>query len=90
MNEAMDVVTRLLAEKILPSLQRVHISQKEQIAANDRLEGAIEDLRSRLEMQFAELRAQLTACRAEVAALHATLQAVRAQTATPGPSMQVH
>ena len=90
MNDAIEVVTRLLSETVLPGLHRVHASQKEQIAANDRLEGAIEELRSRLEMQFAELRAQLTACRAEVAALHATLQAVRAETATPGSSLQVH
>lgn len=90
MDEAMGVVARTLSEVILPNLERVQASQMEQIAANDRLEQAIEELRERLDGQFAELRVQLTACRAEVAALHAALRAAQGGTAAPGRLMPVH
>ena len=67
MNDPFVVVTRLLIDVILPNLKTVQVSQSEQIAANDRLEESIEELRLHLESQFAHLSAQLTACRAEVA-----------------------
>jgi len=72
-------LTQLLAEVILPNLKSVQVSQTEQIAANDRLENAIEELRLHLESQFAHLTAQLTACRAELAATQAVFQAVQAK-----------
>jgi len=55
-------VTQLLIDVVLPNLKTVQVSQSEQIAANDRLENAIEELRMHLESQFAHLNAQLTAC----------------------------
>jgi hypothetical protein len=64
---------------ILPNLKSVQLSQAEQIAANDRLENSIEELRLHLESQFAHLTAQLTACRAELAATQAAFQAVQAK-----------
>jgi hypothetical protein len=72
-------LTQMLTSVILPNLQSVQTSQAEQIAANDRLENAIEELRLHLESQFAHLSAQLTACRAELAAAQAAFQAVQAQ-----------
>lgn len=72
-------LTRVLTDVILPNLQSVQVSQAEQIAANDRLENAIEELRLHLESQFAHLSAQLTACRAELAAAQAAFQAMQAQ-----------
>ena len=72
-------MNRLLSDVILPNLKSVQVSQAEQIAANDRLENAIEELRLHLESQFAHLSAQLTACRAELAAAHAAFQAVHEQ-----------
>ncbi len=86
MNEPMDVVARLLSDVILPNLKAVQGSQREQIAANDRLELAIEELRLHLDSQFAHLSAQLTACRAEVAAM----QAVEEGSRDPGRAMLVH
>ncbi|MFZ1083909.1 MAG: hypothetical protein WAN35_02955 [Terracidiphilus sp.] len=71
-------VTRLLIDVVLPNLKTVQVSQTEQIAANDRLENAIEELRLHLESQFAHLTAQLTACRAELAATQAMLNANQA------------
>ena len=86
----MDVVARLLSDVILPNLKAVQASQGEQIAANDRLEEAIEELRSHLDSRFAHLSAQLTACRAEVAAMQAALNAVQDGSRDPGRTMLVH
>ena len=78
MEDPLVSLTRVLTDVILPNLQSVQVSQAEQIAANDRLENSIEELRLHLESQFAHLSAQLTACRAELAAARAAFQA-RAQ-----------
>ncbi|MGA3344961.1 MAG: hypothetical protein ABSC76_08840 [Terracidiphilus sp.] len=85
-------LTRVLTDVILPNLQSVQVSQAEQIAANDRLENAIEELRLHLESQFAHLSAQLTACRAELAATQAAFQAVQLQNGslTPDRAPLVH
>jgi hypothetical protein len=79
MDDPLVSLSRLLSEVILPNLKSVQVSQAEQIAANDRLEQAIEELRLHLESQFAHLNAQLTACRAELAATQAVLKAARTQ-----------
>jgi hypothetical protein len=78
MSEPLTALTTLLSDVILPALQSVQQSQAEQIAANDRLELAIEELRLHIESQFAHLTAQLTACRAELAATQAVLKAAQA------------
>ncbi len=85
MNETLDPLTQLLRDVILPNLKSVQVSQAEQIAANDRLEQAIEELRLHLESQFAHLSAQLTACRAELAAAQAEFKAVRPQNGALAP-----
>jgi hypothetical protein len=77
--EVLAPLSRLLSDVILPNLQSVKSSQMEQIAANDRLEQAIEDLRVHLEAQFAHLSAQLTACRAELAATQAMARMMNEQ-----------
>ena len=79
-------VTRLLIDVVLPNLKTVQVSQTEQIAANDRLENAIEELRLHLESQFASLTAQLTACRAELAATQAMLNATQAHHGLAAPN----
>ena len=78
MDEPLASLSRLLSDVILPNLKSVQTSQAEQIAANDRLEMAVEELRLHLESQFAHLTAQLTACRAELAATQAVLKAEQA------------
>lgn len=92
MNDPFASLTQLLAEVILPNLKTVQTSQAEQIAANDRLEQAIEDLRAHLDAQFALLSAQLTACQAELAATQAALQAAQAQASqrVPNAKMLIH
>jgi hypothetical protein len=78
MSDPFTSLSRLLSDVILPNLKSVQMSQAEQIAANDRLETAIEELRLHLESQFVHLTAQLTACRAEWAATQAVLKAAQA------------
>ena len=85
MNDPIISLTRLLIDVILPNLKSVQVSQTEQIAANDRLENAIEELHLHLESQFAHLSAQLIACRAEVAAAQAAFKAVYPQSGASGP-----
>jgi hypothetical protein len=85
MSEPLAAITRLLIDVVLPNLKTVQVSQTEQIAANDRLENAIEELHLHLESQFAHLSAQLTACRAEVAAAQAAFNAVHTQNGTMEP-----
>jgi septal ring factor EnvC (AmiA/AmiB activator) len=84
-------LTHLLSNVIVPNLKAMQSSQSEQIAANDRLETAISDLESHLNEQFAYMSAQLTACRAEIAALQTTLQILQGQRselpAEPGRSV---
>ena len=85
MSEPLVSLTRILTDVILPNLKSVQVSQTEQIAANDRLENAIEELRLQLASQFAHLSAQLTACRAELAAAQAAFKAVHTQNGTLEP-----
>jgi DNA-binding protein H-NS len=78
MSDPIDSLAQLLSDVILPNLKAVQLSQAEQIAAQTRLEQAIQDLRNHLDMQFAQLSNQLTACRAELAAAQAALKAAHA------------
>lgn len=77
MSDPLSTLNTLLGDVILPNLKAVQHSQSEQIAANTRLERAIEDLRTHLEAQFGHLAAQLTACRTELAATQALLKALQ-------------
>lgn len=79
MTDIAATLNHLLSDVILPNLKAVQTNQAEQIAANDRIEEEINDLQMQLRTEFAHMQAQLTACRAEVAALHAMLKTVQAQ-----------
>jgi hypothetical protein len=92
MNDPFASLTQLLSDVVLPNLKTVQLSQAEQIAANDRLELAIEDLRTHLQSQFALLSAQLTACQAELAATQEALTATQtaAGLRAPGSRLLLH
>jgi hypothetical protein len=87
-----DSLTLPISDVVLPDLKAVQLSQYEQIATNDRLKHAIEELRTRLESKFVLLNAQLTACQAELAATQAALKATqtRAGFRTPAGKTLVH
>jgi polyhydroxyalkanoate synthesis regulator phasin len=90
MSDPFDALNQLLSDVIVPNLQAVQASQAEQMAANCRLKEVIEELQLHLKSQFAHLSAQLTACRAEVAALHAALQAVQSGPGAANRTTLVH
>ena len=92
MNDPLASLAQMLSDVILPNLKTVQVSQSEQIAANDRLEQAIEDLRVHLDSRFALLAGQLTVCQAELAATQAALRAAQTQAGfrAPGSKMLVH
>ena len=79
MEEPYESIAHLLSDVILPNLKSVQASQEEQIAANERLELEIDELRLHLNTQFAHLVTLLTACRAEIAATQAMLRQVATQ-----------
>ena len=79
MDDPLAPLTHLLSDVILPNLKSVQASQLEQIAANDQLEQAIEDLQAHIRSQFALLNARITACRAEIGALQAVLEEAQAR-----------
>jgi hypothetical protein len=85
MSDPFDPLTQLLTDVVLPNLKSVQMSQAEQIAANIRLETAIDELRKHINSQFALLANQLTGCRAELAAAHAALKAAQASAETLAP-----
>jgi hypothetical protein len=89
MNDPFSSLTLLLSDVILPNLKEVQMSQSEQIAANDRLEQSIDDLRTHLDMQFALLSAQLTACQAELAATQAALKAAQTMAGLRAPDSKL-
>ena len=89
MNDPFASLTQMLSDVVLPNLKVVQMSQAEQIAANDRLELAIEDLRTYIESKFAHLSAQLTACQAELAATQAALKSAQRQAGTRGPESKL-
>lgn len=72
-------IAQLLTDVILPNLKLVQANQADHITSNDRLEQAIEELQIHMRSQFALLNAQLTACRAEIAALHAALESAQSR-----------
>ncbi|MGA2535110.1 MAG: hypothetical protein ABSF53_03775 [Terracidiphilus sp.] len=85
MDDPLASLSLLLSDMILPNLKAVQASQAEQLASHQRLEKAIEDLRTYLEAQFAQLSAQLTLCQAELAATQAALKASQALAGLRGP-----
>jgi isochorismate hydrolase len=89
MSDPLDSILPLLTDVVLPNIKAVQCNQMEQIAANDRLELAIEDLRTYMSSKFAELAAQLTAVRAELAAAQAALKMARAQAGMGAPTSKV-
>ena len=85
MSDPVDPLTQLLSDVVLPNLKVVQMAQTEQIAANNRLEHAIQDLRRHIDLQFALLANHLTACRAVLAAAHAALKAAQAPGSPQSP-----
>ena len=90
MDDSLASLHSLLSDVILPALKAVQGQQAEQIAANDRVEQAIEELRAHIDAQFAMLSSQLAACRIELLATQAALKAAQAILQAPQSRTLVH
>jgi hypothetical protein len=87
MSDIAAALNHLLSDVILPNLKAVQTNQAEQIAANDRIEEEISELQLQIRSEFAHLQAQLTASRAEIAALYAMLKSAQAQGTVVSPTV---
>lgn len=56
----------LLLDVVLPHLKGIQASQAEQRLQTARLNQNLEEFRSEMQLRFAEIRAELSACRQEV------------------------
>jgi len=63
MSELYSQLQTLLTDVILPNLKGIHANQVEQRFQSDCLNQDLEDFRAEMRIQFAELRAELAACR---------------------------
>jgi len=64
----------LLVDVILPHLKGIQASQAEQRVQTERLNQNLEEFRSEMQLRFAEIRAELAACRQEVEDTMVTLR----------------
>jgi hypothetical protein len=66
MTDTLSQLEILLTDVILPNLKGISACQVEQRMEGDRLARMIEDFRSEIQISFAQLRAEIAACRQEV------------------------
>jgi predicted phage gp36 major capsid-like protein len=66
MSEMLSQLHRLLADVILPHLKGIQASQTEQRLQTERLNQNIEEFRAEMQMRFAEIRAEIAACRQDI------------------------
>ena len=64
----------LLLDVVLPNLKGIQASQDEQRFQTDSLNQSLEDFRSEMHLRFAELRAEIAACRQELEDAMVTLR----------------
>jgi len=74
MKEMLAQLHALLLDVILPHLKGVQASQAEQRIQTDLLNRNLEEFRSEMQMRFAEIRAEIAACRQEVEDTMVTLR----------------
>jgi len=72
-----------LTDVILPNLQEIHASQVEQRFQTDCLNQNLEDFREEMQLRFAELRAELAACRQQLEDALVTLREAEATSELP-------
>ena len=66
MSEMLSKIYALLLDVILPHLKDIQASQAEQRVQTERLNQNLEEFRAEMQLRFAEIRAELAACRQEV------------------------
>jgi hypothetical protein len=66
MSEMLTEIYALLLDRILPQLKNIEASQVEQREHYDTIHRNMRDLHAEIQIRFAELRAELAACRQEL------------------------
>jgi predicted phage gp36 major capsid-like protein len=74
MKDMLTQLHALLVDVILPHLKGIQASQAEQRVQTERLNQNLEEFRSEMQLRFAEIRAELAACRQEVEDTMVTLR----------------
>jgi hypothetical protein len=74
MKEDLSQLHALLLDVILPHLKGIQASQTEQRVQTDLLNRNLEEFRSEMQLRFAEIRAEIAACRQEVEDTMVTLR----------------
>lgn len=74
MKEMLAQLHALLLDVILPHLKGVQASQAEQRIQTDLLNRNLEEFQSEMQLRFAEIRAEIAACRQEVEDTMVTLR----------------
>lgn len=66
MSELFSQLYLLLVDVVLPNLEGIETSQAEQRAQTDRVRRDIEEFRAEMQLRFAEMRAEIAACRLRI------------------------
>jgi len=66
MSDMVSQLYRLLVDAILPNLKTIQDSQAEQRLQTERLNRDLDEFRCEMHIRFAEIRAELAACRIQV------------------------
>jgi hypothetical protein len=66
MTEMLSEIYELLLDRILPQLKNIEASQAEQRAHYETIHRNMRDLHAEIQIRFAELRAEVAACRQEL------------------------
>jgi hypothetical protein len=74
MKDMLSQLHTLLLDVVLPHLKGIQASQAEQRQQTARLNQNLEEFRSEMQLRFAEIRAELAACRQEVEDTMVTLR----------------
>ena len=83
-NELLSQLYKLLLDVVLPTLQGIQTTQKEQQLQAEWLSSGIEEFRSEMKLRFLDLHAELVANRAQIDDAMAALREERALTVHTG------
>jgi predicted phage gp36 major capsid-like protein len=74
MSEMFTSLYNLLADVVVPKLKGIEASQAEQRLQSEQLSSDIKDFRAEMRIRFAEIRAEIAACQAQVEDAMVTLR----------------
>ncbi len=85
MSDVLSQMFTLMTDAIVPQLRSIHACQIEQQRESDRLHRSLEEFRLEMQIRFAALHSEISACRQE---LEDTLVTLREHDAAESPGSQ--